>query len=148
MAPRQDALTMPTLSRWFILASLAYLVAGFSLGAVMLMGKAIASSSFIGLMLPAHIEFLLIGWTVQLTMGVAFWILPRLKGGTSRGAIGPAWLAFGLLNAGVLLVALASLVSPSDGLRVPGRVAEAAAAMAFGVHAWRRIRRPSLDRIP
>lgn len=48
---------------------------------------------------PPHVEFMLIGWTVQLTMGVAFWILPRFEGGVSRGAVGYAWFAFVLLNA-------------------------------------------------
>jgi len=138
---------MPTLSRWFIRASLAYLVAGFSLGAVILTGKAFPRDAPFAPMLGAHIEFLLIGWTVQLTMGVAFWILPRFEGGASRGAVGPAWLAFVLLNAGVLLVAVSSLSAASGGARLLGRVAEAAAAMAFAVHAWPRIRRASLDRI-
>jgi hypothetical protein len=100
----------------------------------------------IGLMLPAHIEFLLIGWTVQLT-GVAFWILPRLPAGGGRGAVAPAWLAFIRLNAGLWLVALASVFSPSDAARVVGRLAEAVGAIAFGVHAWRRIRRAGIARI-
>jgi heme/copper-type cytochrome/quinol oxidase subunit 1 len=137
---------MPTLSRWFIRSSLGYLVTGFSLGAVMLTGKAVAAYELIGLMLPAHIELLLIGWAMQLTMGVAFWILPRLPAGGGRGAIGLAWLAFVLLNAGVWLVALASVFSPSDAARVVGRLAEAVGATAFGVHAWRRVRRANVAR--
>ena len=81
---------MPALSRWFIRASLAYLVAGFSLGAFMLVAKAFARHGWTGLVLVPHVEFLLLGWTMQLTMGVAFWILPRFEGGTSRGAVGYA----------------------------------------------------------
>jgi len=96
---------VPRLSCCFIRASLAYLVAGFTLGALMLTLKAVVRYEGVGLlMMTPHVEFLLIGWTVQLTMGVAFWILPRFEGGTSRGAVGYAWLAFVLLNAGVIFV--------------------------------------------
>ena len=95
---------MPRLSCWFIRASLAYLVTGFTLGALMLTLKAVVRYEGVGLLMTPHVEFLLIGWTVQLTMGVAFWILPRFEGGTSRGAVGYAWLAFVLLNAGVIFV--------------------------------------------
>jgi hypothetical protein len=79
--------------------------------------------------------------------GVAFWILPRLPAGGGRGAVAPAWLAFIRLNAGLWLVALASVFSPSDAARVVGRLAEAVGAIAFGVHAWRRIRRAGIARI-
>jgi hypothetical protein len=141
---------MPRLACWFIRASLAYLLAGFSLGAIMLALKATGHQGMAIRGLVPHVDFLLIGWTVQLTMGVAFWILPRLEGGVSRGAVAPASLAFVLLNAGVLLVALASVQTlasaetMSSG-RLVGRAAEVAAALAFAVHAWRRIRAASVD---
>ena len=132
---------MPSLSCWFIRASLAYLVAGFTLGALMLTLKAVVRYDGMGLLMTPHVEFLLIGWTVQVTMGVAFWILPRFEGGTSRGAVGYAWLAFALLNVGVILAGLGPVLG--DAIRLAGRAAEAGAAFAFGLHAWRRIRRTS-----
>jgi hypothetical protein len=135
---------VPRLSCWFIRASLAYLVAGFTLGALMLTLKAVVRYEGVGLLVTPHVEFLLIGWTVQLTMGVAFWILPRFEGGTSRGAVGYAWLAFVLLNAGVILAGLGPALGDPGFIRLSGRAAEAAAAFAFGLHAWRRIRRASL----
>jgi hypothetical protein len=135
---------MPRLSRWLIRTSLVYLLAGFSLGALMLALKAVARHGAVGLLFTPHVEFLLMGWTVQLTMGVAFWILPRFEGGRSRGAVGVAWLAFVLLNVGVLLVGVGGVVPGGDGLRLAGRLAEAGAAVAFGAHAWRRVRRASV----
>lgn len=89
---------------------------------------------------------MLVGWTVQLTMGVAFWILPRPERGVSRAAVAAAWLAFILLNAGVLLAAPASVTSTGGGAHLAGRVIEGAAAIAFAVHAWRRIRGAGLGR--
>lgn len=102
---------MPALSRWLIRAALAYLVLGFTLGATMLVLKAPAHHGATARLIAPHVEFLVMGWTLQLTMGVAFWILPRLAGGASRGAVGYAWLA---------------------------------AAIAFGLHAWRRGKRASV----
>jgi hypothetical protein len=131
---------MPVLSRWLIRAALVYLAAGFSLGALMLVFKAFAHHGWMSFLLAPHIEFLLVGWTMQLTIGVAFWILPRFEGGASRGAVGYAWLAFVLLNIGVLLVGVASGMWASDSASLAGRVAEAGAALSFGIHAWRRIK--------
>ena len=131
---------MPRLSRWFIHASLAYLVAGASLGGAMLTLKALARYDGIGWLMAPHVEFLLIGWTVQLTFGVAFWILPRFAGAPSRGEVRDAWLAFVLLNVGVMLAGLAPIFGDAGFTRVAGRFAEAGAALAFARHAWRRIR--------
>ena len=135
---------MPRLSRWFIHASLAYLVAGFSLGGVMLTLKALARYDGMGRLMAPHVEFLLIGWTGQLTLGVAFWILPRFEGGASRGVVRYAWLAFVLLNVGVMLAALAPIFGDAGFMRLSGRFAEAGAAAAFALQAWRRIRGASL----
>jgi hypothetical protein len=135
---------VPALSRWFIRCALAYLALGFTLGATMLTLKALAHHGAMARLIAPHVEFLLMGWTLQLTMGVAFWILPRLEGGASRGAVGYAWLAFVLVNAGVIAAGLGPLIEGSETVRLLGRAAEAAAAIAFGLHAWRRVRRASV----
>jgi hypothetical protein len=135
---------VPRLSVWFVRASLVYLLAGFTLGTLMLVLKAVARHGEMARFLVPHLEFLLVGAIVQLTMGVAFWILPRFEGGVSRGAVGYAWLAFVLLNAGVILAGVGALTPVRDVAHPTGRVAEAAAAIAFGLHAWRRVKRPSV----
>jgi len=131
---------MPRLSRWYIRASLLFLGLGFTLGALILFHKGAALHPALWQLLPAHIEFLLLGWTLQLAMGVAFWILPRFLEGPARGNEAAAWLAFGLLNGGVLLVGVSWTLGLPALIPWLGRVAEAGAAMAFAVHAWPRIR--------
>jgi hypothetical protein len=131
---------MPRLGCWFIRASFAYLIAGFTLGALMLTLKALAQYGLMRFLLGPHLEFLLIGWTVQLTMGVAFWMLPRFNGG-SRGRVIYAWLAFVLLNFGVIAAALGPSLAGIALARPLGRAAEAGAAVAFAIHAWPRVRR-------
>jgi hypothetical protein len=97
---------VPRLSRWFVRAALVYLATGLTFGALLLIHKGIPLHPALWRSLPAHIEFLLLGWTLQLAMGVAFWMLPRFQRGRARGNEALAWWAFGLLNGGVCLVGL------------------------------------------
>lgn len=131
---------MPRLSTWMIRAALIYLLVGFTLGGLILFQKGIPIHPAVWSLLPAHIEFLLLGWTVQLVMGMAFWILPRFSRPPRRGNVPLAWLAFGLLNVGVLLAGLGRLVSSSPVLPFLGHAGEMGAAVAFVMHAWPRIK--------
>ena len=89
-------------------------------------------------LLPVHIEMLLTGWIVQLAMGVAFWILPRFQ--SSRGDVRPAWAAFALLSAGLLLVVAGTLAGAPGWTALAGRLAEMAAVAAFALNAWPRVK--------
>ena len=131
---------MPRLSTWMIRASLLYLFTGFTFGALLLFHKGIPISARLWSLLPAHIDFLLSGWIVQLVMGMAFWILPRFSREPRRGNVGLAWLAFALINAGVLLVGLAPLLGLSPAASLLGRFAQAGAGLAFAAHAWPRVK--------
>jgi cbb3-type cytochrome oxidase subunit 1 len=131
---------MPRLSIWMIRTALLHLAIGFAIGALLLAERGMALSTLIPRLRPAHAEFLLLGWTVQLAMGVAFWILPRFRSGAERGNERPAWLAYGLLNAGVVSAALGGAGFAWAGLQLWGRCAEALAAAAFAVHAWPRVK--------
>lgn len=131
---------MPNLSILYIRASLLYLAVGFTFGALMLWNKGIPLHPLVWRLLPAHIEFLLLGWTVQLALGVAFWILPRF--GSRRGETWPAWLAFYLLNGGIWLAGVAPALGVTEIAPLLGRLAQVGAAAAFAVHAWPRIKPP------
>jgi hypothetical protein len=129
---------MPRLSVWFVRAALLYLALGFTLGMLLLANKGVLLSPAIWQLLPAHIEFLLIGWTVQLALGVAFWILPRWQ--TKRGDVRGAYLAFVLLNLGIWCVVLTPWLGLPAWMLTVGRACEAAAAAAFALHAWPRVK--------
>lgn len=130
---------MPTLSRYFIRTALVYLALGFTFGGLMLANKGVPLHPWLWRLLPAHMEFLLVGWTLQLAMGVAFWILPRWWQGPSRGNERGARIAFGLLNVGVLLVAAGGITGAKTAVMVLGRLAEITAVIAFTHHAWFRV---------
>ena len=131
---------MPRLSVWIIRTALLYLGVGFTLGAMILFQKGVPYAGGVWRLLPMHIEFLLIGWTLQLAMGVGFWILPRFILGAPRGDERPVWLAYALLNAGVLSAALGQWLRAPTIIPLLGRAAEVLAAAAFSFHAWPRIK--------
>jgi len=133
---------MPRLSTWFMRAALLHLALGFSFGGLILWNKGLLSYPLAWRLLPAHIELLLVGWIVQLVLGVAFWILPRF--GARRGNVKLAWTAFGLLNVGVLLAGLGPVFGAPSLLVLLGRTLQAAGAAAFAIHAWPRIKPASI----
>ena len=129
---------MPRLSVWFIRASLIYLLAGFMLGALLLANNGIEFMPSAWELLPAHVEFLLAGWVVQLALGTAYWILPRHTRGLARGSTELGWLSFRLFNLGVLLTASSGLLPGA--FQFAGRVLEVLAAGLFLVLIWPRIK--------
>ncbi len=127
---------MPRISVWMIRTAMLYLVSGFTLGGVILVQKGIGVVPSAWRLLPAHIEVLFFGWTIQLVMGVAFWILPRFSGPPVRGKESLVWTAYGLLNLGVLLV----IFGPNVWMAFIGRLAEGLGLVAFVVNAWPRVK--------
>jgi hypothetical protein len=128
---------MPRLSVWFIRASLIYLLLGLFFGALLLVQKGIPFYTPVWYLLPLHMEFLLMGWLIQLAMGVAFWIIPRFTSASPRGPIRLVWFSFALFNAGILIGVL-QFWFPASVLF--GRIAEVGAGILFVVGSWRRIK--------
>jgi hypothetical protein len=145
---------MPRLSRYFVKSSFMCFLLGFTLGGLMLASKAGSVSPMAWLWLPAHHALLINGWMVQLAMGVAYWIFPRILL-SDRGRPHMAWAAFVVLQIGLALT-IGSLLQvwwpPASQLFAPGIVLHAAAVLLFVVHAWPRVRgaiiRVSQDETP
>jgi heme/copper-type cytochrome/quinol oxidase subunit 1 len=129
---------LPRLSVWFIRTGLLYLGVGFTLGALILFQKGVPYAGVVWQLLPMHIEFVLVGWTMQLAMGVGFWILPRFIRGAARGDERLVWLAYLVLNAGVLTVGIGAWLDAPGVILLLGRSAELLAALLFALHAWPR----------
>ncbi len=143
---------MPKLSRIMIRLAFLHCWVGFGLATLLISRKGLPEQfdstlwqSYIWQWLPAHVDMLLLGWMVQLSMAVAYWILPRLPGtGSERGRFGFAVTAATLLNIGILIFAGAVMLAAwqPDWLWVQsiGLTLQLVAIMAYGVHAWPRIR--------
>jgi hypothetical protein len=131
---------MPFLSVMFIVAAIVQFALGALLGAIVMIGRALGYYPAVSWLLPLHIEFMLIGWAVQLAMGVAYWVLPRHRSGPERGDDRVTMLAFGLVNAGVLLAGLAGVAAFSRWAPL-GHGLEILGGLAFGANMWHRLPR-------
>lgn len=130
---------MPALSVWYVRTALVHLLAGFTIGALMLANKGVPFAPSLWQWRGAHIDILLVGWLVQLAMGVSFWIVPRWWNKPRRGNKTGAYAAYVLLNGGVILIVISSTFGFDRLWLFAGRLLEVAAAVAFIIHIWPRI---------
>ncbi len=129
---------MPTPSRWMIKASLLYMLVGFAIGAMILISKVYPELSSMWSLLAVHIEVSIFGWIIQLTMGTAYWILPRYLKTKSRGNPKLAMLMVALLNVGILINIASYLNVIGSTSTILGRSLEILAVILFvGLH-WNR----------
>lgn len=130
---------MPAPSRWMIRCSLLYLLAGFAIGAGMLISKACpAAYPQIWQLLPVHIEVAIFGWIIQFTMGTAYWILPRYLETGDRGDSMPAKLMVALFNAGILINIFSYMHFVSGDAVFWGRLLEIGGVGLFIILHWNR----------
>jgi len=131
---------MPRFSVWAVRLALIYLAIGFTFGGLMLWNKGLSFSPFVWRFLTTHIEFLLLGWTLNLVIGMAYWILPRFGRGSPRGSPVLSWTALVCLNLGVMLAGFGPLIIASTQLQTPGHFLQALGTLAFVGHVWPRVR--------
>ena len=134
-------MSRPKLMLWATRAGLLYIALGITFGALILFHKGIPYAPTLWLLLPAHMDLMLIGGMTQFAFGIAFGILPRFRTEPRRGNVKLSWAALILLNLGVWLVALSPYLGFNAGTALlAGRALEAAGALAFLLHAWPRVR--------
>lgn len=129
---------MPPASVWLIRLALLHFVSAAVIGSAYLAFKAAGWFPLVALWRLTHVEQMLVGWMVQLVMGVAWWILPRReRAGRVERVV---WVVLVLINLGVVLAALGTMPGFSPVLTTAGRGAEALAAGLFALIAWNRQR--------
>ncbi len=150
---------MPTTSRYFVRASLLYLGLGALLGAILLINRWLPLGARMPLLKSSHAVMLVAGWLTQLILGVAWWLFPPLerrlppgasrpvrRGQAQRGSEPLFWVTFACLNAGVLLRAIFQPLYGwtqrplFDVLVGVSGLFLLAAALAFVLNVWRRVR--------
>lgn len=134
---------MPPLTRWFVRAALAYLVAALTLG-VLLQFPGAQAMPALAVVWPTYLHLLVVGWLTQLIFGVAFWLFPKHSAALPRGSERLGWASFVLLNAGLLLRMVgepwAALGGHAAGPLMGSAVAQLLAGWAFVANSWPRIR--------
>lgn len=137
---------MPALTRWFVRTALLYFIAALGLGAAMQSAALTSAMPALGAAWPSYIHLLMVGWITGLIFGVAYWLFPRgdRRGPTRSEPLG--WLAYGCLNAGLVLRAVVEPavtlepMAPARWLLVPSALLQLAGVCAFAIVIWPRVR--------
>ena len=130
---------MPAPSRWMIRCALCYLLIGVAIGGFILTSKVYPSLAWSWTLLPIHIEFAIFGWIIQLTMGTAYWILPRFLERSARGTPKAAKVMVATLNTGILMNSITYLELLPQWGTVVGRFLEITAVVLFVTLHWGRV---------
>lgn len=134
---------MPTPARWLIKTALVHLVLALGVALVRVGQAAGLGPGAASVLWLPQLHLLTVGWLTQLIFGVAFWLFPSPAPGTQPSPR-LVWIAYGMLNGGVLL-----RVGAEPGF-LPGSVQTgslvASAALQWGAslllvgHFWGRVR--------
>ena len=134
---------MPALTRWFIKSALLYLLAALLLS-IALQPPLRDRLPFLAAVWPTYLHLLVLGWLTQLIFGVALWLFPKHSAARPRGDERLGWASFFLLNAGLVLRAIAepshALGHRVGALLVVAAVAQLLAGWAFVLNTWPRVR--------
>ncbi len=115
------------------------LICGTTIGALILIQKGLPYFAGIWRWRSAHIEYLLVGWVLQLTMGISFWILPRFRDKARQPSKWQPILAIIVLNIGMWMICLSVPLSFPPNIPFFGRILELLAILLYIFHAWRRV---------
>ncbi len=133
---------MPTLTRWFLKASLLYLILALIAGILLVLP---AGNPFSGLF-AVYIHILVFGWLTQLIFGVALWMFPKYSTAKPRGHEWLGWATFTLLNAGLVLRIIfepmqsSAATSFAGWMLVISAILQWLSGMAFVANTWARVR--------
>ena len=134
---------MPALTRWFIKSAMLYLLAALLLS-IALQPPLRDRLPLVAAVWPIYLHLLVLGWLTQLIFGVALWLFPKHSAARPRGDERLGWASFFLLNAGLVLRAIAepahALGHRVGALLVVAAVAQLLAGWAFVLNTWPRVR--------
>jgi predicted small integral membrane protein len=137
---------MHTLARRFIKTGVAFLLLGLAIGVWMLANRELGNQFASPYAMSAHTHALLVGFMMQMIMGVALWLFPRPAKDDVRYRAFTAELAYWILTTSTAVRVFGELARPSISapwLRwtiVIAGVGQAVALLLFFYTMWSRIR--------
>ncbi len=135
---------MPTLTRWFIKGSFLYLIAALLLALALAVQPIVNLSPNLSYTSPVYFHLLMVGWVSQLIFGVVFWMFPKLSSQNPRGSLALGWATFILLNAGLILRAIAEPQNQPGSiwgwLLVGSALLQWLAGLLFVGNTWNRVK--------
>lgn len=130
---------MPLLTRVFIKTSLVYFALALVFGILLALRVPYA-------IFPVYIHLFAFGWLTQLIFGVVYWMFPKYSAQRPRGHDALMWIAYGALNLGLILRAIAEPMQASQAnsvfgsLLVTSAVLQWLAGLAFIANTWNRVK--------
>ncbi|SHF33104.1 Cytochrome C and Quinol oxidase polypeptide I [Fodinibius roseus] len=131
---------MPRLARLFIKTGLIYFLAAL----ILALASEVNGIQFPGLV-PLFWHLLMVGWITQIIFGVSMWMFPGRNREEGFRAQKWGWLTFIMLNAGLLLRAVAEPLNylsqnPAWNVLIAlSAITQAGAALTYIIEIWPRI---------
>ncbi|MCL6541346.1 MAG: cbb3-type cytochrome c oxidase subunit I [Roseiflexus sp.] len=145
---------MPRQARVYIKTAFVQLLISLFVGALLLINAGLRWQSGLNVLLPVYYHLLMVGWATQLIGGVALWMFPVHSRERPRGDERLGWIAYGALNGGLLIRAIAEPIhtlEPRDwsawGL-VVAALLQVCAVWLLVVILWSRVKGRSETRRP
>jgi len=141
-------------ARVYIKTAFVQLLISLFIGALLLINTGLRWQSGLNVLLPVYYHLLMVGWATQLIGGVALWMFPVHSRERPRGDERLGWIAYGALNGGLLIRAIAEPIhtlEPRDwsawGL-VGAALLQVCAVWLLVVILWSRVKGRSETRRP
>lgn len=136
---------MPPLSRLFVKTAFVYLIIALALGLLLAAQPALGLSGPWTVLTPAYFHLFMLGWVMQLIIGVGYWMFPKYSREKPRGNETLAWVIYWLLNVGLILRVFAEPVNALAGgtwgwLLAASALLQWLGGMAFVANTWPRIK--------
>lgn len=137
---------MPSITRLFIKTSLLYLVAAFLAGLLLTLRAMVTLPAVVDGLSPVYFHLFMVGWVMQLIVGVAYWMFPKWSKLLPRGHDALALATYWLLNLGLVLRVIAEPAQvmntwPGWGwLIVLSATLQWLAGLAFVANTWPRVK--------
>lgn len=137
---------MPFFSRLTIKTSLVYLVAALVTGLLLAAAPLAWLPAAVAAFNPIYFHLFMVGWVMQLIIGVAYWMFPKFTRAKPRGSEVLAWITYAGLNLGLLTRAVAEPAFTLSGDRLWGWGLALAALLqwvggvAFVANTWTRVK--------
>ena len=94
----------------YVKTAFVQLLISLFIGALLLINTGLRLQSGLNVLLPVYYHLLMVGWATQLIGGVALWMFPVHSRERPRGDERLGWVAYGALNGGLLIRAIAEPV--------------------------------------
>jgi heme/copper-type cytochrome/quinol oxidase subunit 1 len=137
---------MPVLTRWFLRASLQFLILAALLAVLLAAQASLNLPGWINAFNPIYFHLLMVGWVTQLIFGVVFWMFPKYSREKPRGSETLGWIVFWTLNAGLILRLVgepAQALLPGAGwgwLLAASALLQWIAGVVFVINTWGRVK--------